>query len=413
MILTDLPTDRIINGFVKGHEGALSPQDVATRLARDVVVRCEPGRCNVDDLWPALWALASVLERQLTGRIYIDAQLSSPLPSPVPLGPRCVFGACPDASALTIELGTRQSAASIAGDARLHSISLDPIAGGEKPTPIECFLLAGYLGFQVLAALAEVPAERAEYAQRSLRIEYGAQELLTKLRRPDGFTFVGMGQVGQAFLALLWFWFRGDFGARPLVIIDDDKFIKENGRTQILLAHGGGWLHEEKAGFISILARTWNAQAAQLPGKITYAWKCGSNPPVAFVGTHDFDSRRMACVAGFEEIIECGVGTDMMVPRVTWVSARGDTRRAKSLFNDRKAWPTQKFASSDWVEELKSQPGKCGWVQFEGVSATAPCLGITAVAYALAESTYPEAIRQGAARLWSQFLPPMLSMHIL
>ena len=170
-------------------------------------------------------------------------------------------------------------------------------------------------------------------------------------------------------------------------------------------------MDEEKADFISILAATWNAQAAQLPGQITYAWKCGSNPPVAFVGTHDFDSRRMACVAGFEEIIECGVGTDMMVPRVSWVSARGDTRRAKSLFKDRKATPTQNIASADWVEELKSQPGKCGWVRFEGVSATAPCLGITAVAYALAESTYPEAIRQGAARLWSQFLPPMRSMH--
>ena len=109
------------------------------------------------------------------------------------------MGACPDASTLTIELGTRQSAESIAGDARLHVISLDPIASDQKPTPIECFLLAGYLGFQVLAALADVPAERAEYARRSSRIEYGVQELLAKLRRPDGFTFVGMGQVGQAF----------------------------------------------------------------------------------------------------------------------------------------------------------------------------------------------------------------------
>jgi hypothetical protein len=411
MNVTELATDRIINGILKGHEGARSPQDVAARLAKNVVIRCASGRCVADDLWPAVWALSSVLERQLTGTIYIDAGIDAALPSPVSLGPRCVCGPCVDPAALSIELGSRRDAVAIAGDARCNTVSLDPLATGEKPTPIECFILAGYLGFQVLATLAEIPADRAGFAQRFLSVEYDVKAMETKLRQPEGFTFVGIGQVGQAFLALLWFWLDGDFGGRPLVLIDDDRFIDKNGRTQILLVQGGDWLGEEKAEYVSRLVKGWNASAKPLPGKIDFAWRRGSNPALAFLGTHDFGSRRMACVAGFDEIIECGVGTDMMAPRISWVSARGGAgmKAAKLLFKDRNAATPAVIASAEWVEELKSQPGACGWVQFHGASATAPCLGITAAGYALAESACAGTIRQGVARMWAQFLEPLRS----
>lgn len=238
MSVTDLATDRIINGLLKGHEGSRSPHEIAAHLAKNVVIRCAPGRCTVDDLWPAVWALASVLERQLTGTIYIDAGGAAPLPGPVSLGPRCVFGPCKDSATLPIELGLRQDAATIAGDAKRSTVSLDPLKVGDKPTAIECFILAGYLGFQVLATLAEVPADRADFAQRALSVVYDIPALEKKLRQPDGFTFIGMGQVGQAFLALLWFWLKGDFGGRRIAVIDDDRFIDKNGRTQVLLAHG-------------------------------------------------------------------------------------------------------------------------------------------------------------------------------
>jgi hypothetical protein len=407
--VTELATDRIINGLVKGHEGTRSPQEIAARLARTVVVRCASGRCAVDDLWPAVWALASVLERQITGTIHIDTGIRAALPAPVSLGPKCVFGPCADSTALSIELGSRRDAIAIAGDARRYVVSLDPLATGEKPSPIECFLLAGYLGFQVLAALAEIPADRADFAKRSLKVEYDYQVLEAKLRQPAGFTFIGMGQVGQAFLALLWFLLKGDFGGRPLAIIDDDRFIDKNGRTQILLVQGEGWLNEEKAMYVCGLAERWNASAKPLPGRIDFSWRRESNPALAFLGTHDFESRRMACIAGFDEIIECGVGTDMMAPRISWTSAKGNTKAAKALFKDRSSAPLAPIAGAAWIDELKSQPGECGWVQFQGVSATAPCLGITAAAYALAESACVGALRQGFARVWPQLLEPLRS----
>lgn len=409
MNLTDLATDRIINGLVKGHEGTQSPEEVAACLRRDVVVRCAPGRCIPDDLWPAVWALASVLERQLTGRVYIDAGITAALPAPVSLGPSSSFGQLMDPAALVVELGTRSDPVCIAGDACKHVVSLDPLPIGEKPTPIECFALAGYLGYQVLAKLAKIPVERIAFTRRSVRLDYDDQILDAKLMQPGGFMFVGMGQVGQAFLALLWFWLQGDFGGRRLVVIDDDRFIRKNGRTQILLVDGAAWINEEKAKYVSGLADNWNATSKPLPGKIDFSWRRGQHPSLAFLGTHDFESRRMACVAGFEEIIECGVGTDMMSPRITWVSARGDTRSAKVLFADRNTANTVVTAGAAWVNELKGQPGNCGWVEFEGVSATAPCLGVAAVAYALAESGNPGSIRQGVARLWAQLLPPMHS----
>ena len=46
------------------------------------------------------------------------------------------------------------------------------------------------------------------------------------------------GQVGQAFLALLFFLNAGSLNGRRLAIIDDDYFDISNGRTQILLAEG-------------------------------------------------------------------------------------------------------------------------------------------------------------------------------
>jgi len=112
----------------------------------------------------------------------------------------------------------------------------------------------------------------------------------------------------------------------------------------------------------------------------------------------------MACMAGFAQIVECGVGTNLLSPRVSWHALRGNANHSKSLFADRPAEQPQ-VEESSWVSELKKTPGECGWVQFLGVTATAPCLGITAAAFALAEIASQQRIVKGSATLWSPFLP--------
>src|SRR5437879_636413 len=90
--------DRIINGLLKADIGLLTSDAVQARLSQDVAIHVDQRR-SAHDLWPCVWFLAAVLERQFSGRILINAGLSAPLPSPIPLGSRCEFVATRNHSA--------------------------------------------------------------------------------------------------------------------------------------------------------------------------------------------------------------------------------------------------------------------------------------------------------------------------
>jgi hypothetical protein len=115
----------------------------------------------------------------------------------------------------------------------------------------------------------------------------------------------------------------------------------------------------------------------------------------------------MACAAGFERIIEAGVGTNLLQPRISWHSLPGDHSLGKRLFPEGSpsADRNNDFVGG-WVEELKRTPGSCGWVEFMGISATAPCLGTAAAGFALAELGCASPVVSGSAMLWSQCIPP-------
>lgn len=113
----------------------------------------------------------------------------------------------------------------------------------------------------------------------------------------------------------------------------------------------------------------------------------------------------MAAARGFQRLIESGVGTDLLVPRVSWHAIPGRADLGKKLFPDGKKIEAGEI-NANWTKQLKDTPGECGWVRFRDVSATAPSLGIAAVAYALAELGNSEAVVVGRATLWSPCLPP-------
>src|SRR5262249_47191607 len=80
-----LHENRIINGVLK--TGVMvEPQVVKTALASDFAIVAPPERANSSDLWPCIWALAAVLERQFTGTVSIDCGLEQALSAPTPLG---------------------------------------------------------------------------------------------------------------------------------------------------------------------------------------------------------------------------------------------------------------------------------------------------------------------------------------
>ena len=130
MNVADLTQDRLFNGLLKGFGGALSPGQISQLLNRNVVIRMPRDRVHAGDLWPAAWALASVIERQFKGTIYMDIGLDAAPPAPCTLGPRCRFESNRDSSALTLCIGTNESDSNtICGDARLNRIGLCALAG--------------------------------------------------------------------------------------------------------------------------------------------------------------------------------------------------------------------------------------------------------------------------------------------
>jgi hypothetical protein len=120
--------DRIINGLLKADIDALTAEEVDRRLATDISIVVPPSRAIPNDLWPCIWFLASALERQFTGRIFIHAGLEKMPAAPVALGPRCELrNNEPPADGICILIGDVASVQGheieIRGDARGNEIA--------------------------------------------------------------------------------------------------------------------------------------------------------------------------------------------------------------------------------------------------------------------------------------------------
>lgn len=406
-----IATERLVNGLLKGFGGDLSPEQVQALLNRDVEIVAPRSRAHVRDLWPGIWALAAILERQIFGQVLIRCGLSAALPAPSRLGPRCHFVDKPQAVPLSLHVGLPATDAhpnELDGDARAGMVSSGSVlpVNLAPPTPIECFVLAGFLGFAAIARLIGIPDSKKAYTLPALQLPLDRGEFASALAQTNGFTCIGMGQIGQAYLALLYFLLDGILADRRIALIDDDSFQRENGRTQLLLEDGGDWLGKEKVAYIERILSGWGAEVLSMRERIDWTWRRGSDhPALALVGLHDLEGRRVASAAGFERLIEAGVGTNLLKPRITWHSFPGDRTIGRRLFPEPPAPVRIDDIQAAWADEMRSTPGACGWVQFLGVSATAPCLGVAAAAFALAELGSRVDVVSGAALLWSQCLP--------
>lgn len=405
----ELIENRIINGLLKGFGDDTSPEELAGLLSRDVEIVAPIYRATSDDLWPAIWALATVLERQLFGRVFIRCGLKSALPAPSKLSSRCEFTDTEQSHALQIWLGfPAEKSSGLYGDARRGAIAVGgTLPNSVNPLAIECFLVAGYLGFAVLAKLVGVPEYRREYRTSRLTVNYDASLLYRNLIANRSYCCIGLGQLGQAFLSLLFFLHSGDMHGLTFHLIDKDEFEKENRRTQILLTDSENWFNRPKVDYIAEVLERWGANPKPDKQEITWDWKRQNDfPRVALVGLHDFETRRMVSAASFQRLFEAGVGTDLLRPRVSWHAYPGSVELGKKFFSDPGVCPQQShYETAAWAEQLKQTSGQCGWIRFRGVSATAPCLGLAASALAMAEMGFEDEAIEGSATLWSPCLP--------
>ncbi len=403
----ELHNDRIINGLLKAEIGLGDPVEIQTRLAQDVLVIVETGRSTLHDLWPCIWFLTSILEREFTGHIFIKCDLAGPLESPAPLSGRCQFVAFDFIfSGLTVAVGARLSPSpTVLGDARGDSISYGCFVDGDKPaSPLACCALAGYLGFAALAAAVGIPKFHESWKVNRLTLQ--AASRFPHL--PNELAVLGTGQIGQAFLCLAFFMYGND---TPLLhLVDRDTCEPPNYRSQLLLSESNEtWDGRPKVDVIANICQSWGWAVSREATSISWGWR---NPlgkeAVAFLGFDNMESRRVGVEAGFGRLIECGVGTNFLQPRVSWHSLPPDRELALRFFQDGPR-VIRETVGSEFLAKLDATPGQCGRVTFENIDASAPCLGALGVAFAWAEllnfCAGDASAVSGGAYAWSPIQP--------
>lgn len=393
---------RVINGLMREVDTVRDPAQAEKLLSIDSVIDVPTHRAS-DDLWPAVWALASVLLRQFSGAVHINCDLPELPASPADLGPRCSLGAGPE-GALHIALGQSSDSTVLWGDARGGQVAVGellPIVGAAHPTA--CFALAGYLGFAALARAAGIPPNREESVQPSILLPIPEARARTI---PD-LTVIGLGHLGQAYLALLFFLLK-DRDLPHIVLVDKDSFEKENYTTQVLLEEGGSWIGGRKD---EVLERHLKARGLSVQGELhelTWIWqRPPSHPRIALLGLDNLDVRRMAIAAGYDWFIEAGLGRSFLRPRVTWHALPCDNELAKRMFHG--ASHARWLSSKPFLTALQETPGRCGFLRFESIQAAAPSMGLVAAGLVAAEleqyATGSNRTVRGMGMIWSPILP--------
>lgn len=406
--------NRIINGVLKANLMATDPSTVQALLARDVEIVAPPERASLDDLWPCIWALAQVLERQFTGRIFLRCGLSAPLLAPSIFSSRIAFTSTPAVGALQIYIGIEPALnkeSVLWGDARNAQISFQSLIGkNECANPISGFALAGYLGFAALAVAVQIPPMRETLASNVIELPMVADSLYQ--HPEDGYTVIGLGQLGQAYLSLLYFLAQRQQVFPRVVLLDKDRFEKANRDTQILLDENEQWEGELKASFLEqfFCNHGWHAKGEFV--KIEWNWeKPSDHPRLVLLGLDNFDARRMVLSAHYDWFFESGVGASFLSPKVSWHSISPKNRNS-NIFPANVTATSEAKPDTDFEKVLhQASSDRCGWLRYNSITATAPAMGLVASAYVWAEVTQYLAGRQaskvGRARLWSPLLPFM------
>ena len=404
--------NRIVNGLLKA-AAVDDPERAVDLLARDIEIVADPQRATDDDLWPAIWALATILERQFSGNIYINAGLTHPLRQPARFGSRSRF-VCETSpkNAIKINLGGHPAAqrSTLCGDARggivRHGSLID---SSERATPLACFAIAGYLGFAALAHATGIPGYREEFSVPEIVLP--CHGLVFPRLPQEGLEFVGLGHLGQAYLALLFF-LAGISQAPRVQLVDKDVFESPNWSTQILIEAQDEWIGVPKAEYLKERARTWGWHVESDVAEVKWGWqRFGRNSEFAVLGLDRFEVRRMAIAGGYSWIFDAGLGDSFLHPRVSWHSIPADSTLAKRLFPQTEPASSPQLPAAPFIDGLRDTPGGCGLLTYEGIQASAPSLGLVASAFLWSEvlrfaSGAKEQI-QGSATIWSPILPPL------
>lgn len=409
----NLYENRIINGLLKECQHIETPEIAGNLLAQDVEIHVDHTRSNLGDLWPSVWALIIALSKQFSGTIFVHLDPIDALDGPTPFSERIIFSKRITQAKIKVGLGTPPPGGSpiLWGDTRGNRISFGHKLDSKYGTanPIAGFALAGYLGFTALAQAANIPPFRERCSEKELILPFLENDPLQFF--DEGIAFLGLGQLGQAYLALLYFLAKRSKTLPRVFLLDKDIFESQNEFTQILLSERKDWIGKPKTEYLYEQISPWGWRVSSEFCELQWGYrKSVEQPNIAMLGLDNFESRRIAATSGYEWFVEAGINSSFTKPRITWHSFP-PSRELVRLFFPSEEIPNIKIdvSSKPFFESLRETPGQCGWLTFENVTASVPSMGLVASSYAWSEMVSvlkgQRTSVSGATYIWSPFLP--------
>ena len=125
---------------------------------------------------------------------------------------------------------------------------------------------------------------------------------------PQQLWLLGMGNLGQAALSLLAMLPYNDTGRVKLVIQDSDRAGPENLSTQVLTEHD--WIRRKKAACAADYARSFGFDVSICERRFGASTRPEEDEPrIALVGVDNLKARRAAAMAGFDLVLDAGLGS--------------------------------------------------------------------------------------------------------
>lgn len=204
-------------------------------------------------------------------------------------------------------------------------------------------------------------------------------------RLPTGLWLLGLGNLGQASLLALGLLPFRDPGAVSLLLHDHDKAGPENLPVQLLTE--GHWLGRRKARSCSDWAEQQGFSTTLVETRFSATTNpAGDEPRILLAGVDNLKARRLAAAAGFDLVIDAGLGAaavDAFDFRLHAFPGERDAMAAWPEVSQPSAAPPLPHALRDLVAQGRLD--QCGAVTLAGKSVGVPCTALAAAALQLGQ----------------------------
>ena len=348
----------------------------------------------------ALLTIAECATRMFRGGVYLARDFGEPvvvgnrMPAPVQnllLDIGCRHQAAP-AHAIVVHVGADLpvSAAALRCWADRWLAAVSPRSPAEQPNSGNEIsgALAGAMAvseaFRMLI-LGDASAGRRKQTLSAIAPAHAQAQGPALELLPSRCRLIGLGNLGQATLWVLGLLPYADPAAVELVLQDSDTSGPENLDTQILTRFS--WVGQKKARAAAAWAEARGFKTVVNECRFTAGCRpCGDEPRLAFVGVDNLKARRAAAEAGFDLVVDGGLGAtpaEVFDLRVHCFPGARDARAAWPEAPPEREQPLQ-GALAQLVKE--GHLDRCGAMTIAGQAVGIPSTAVAAAAIGVAQA---------------------------